>query len=431
MLIKKVRRPTRSVCLVMALCLLPLQASADVKTITATGEHRMGTYDTLPEAQRLALVTAKSLALEQAVAYLDTISAVKQLGLNREELRAYSVGLLEFRQYPSQTTSDESATTVSVPVTVVLDPDVVTHQLDGLVQNERAKTELMRIRDKIDAYQKELDSDRERLTTSKDKDEAKLVLQHRSDILGLIDTEEQLARTWTSLLGARMGEQHESRTKQESRAHKKEQSGTPDNAEEHRKKGALLTQQGKYDEALVEFRQALRMMPDLDRAHLGIGAALQGKGDLDGAIAEYRILLKRHPNDPGAHNNLGTALQQKGDVAAAIAEYRVALQFQPDDALTHFNLGTALSTKGQAEEAVGEYRTAIRLNPDLVQAYFDLGSLLKNTDQTREAIDAFREFVRRAPNTSANQPLIEQAQAYLEKAREKRHDRGDRQNSGS
>ena len=426
-----VRHATRSSWWVIAFCLMPLYASADVHTITATGEYRTGAYDTLPEAQRLALVSAKSLALEQAVAYLDTVAAVKQLGLNREELRAYSVGLLDIRQYPSQTTSVEALRTVSVPVTIVVDPAVIPHQLGRLMQNERAKTELMRIRDKLDGYQKELATAQERLATTKDAAEAKLFLQHRSDILGLIDTEEQFAHTWMSLLGAREREQHEDRAKQETRTQKKELAGTPDNAEEHRKKGGLLNKQGNYDAALAEFRQALRIMPDLDRAHLGIGAALQGKGDVDGAIAEYRSLLARHPNDPDTHNNLGTALQQKGDVAPAIAEYRTALQFQPDDALTHFNLGTALSTKGQVEEAVGEYRTAIRLNPDLVQAYFDLGSLLKDTDQAREAIDAFREYVRRALNTPGNTPLIEQAQAYLEKARERRRERDGPQGAGN
>jgi tetratricopeptide (TPR) repeat protein len=388
-------------------------------------------YDTLPEARRLAYVTAKSLVLDQAVAYLQTVSAVKQLGLNREELRAYSVGLLEIREYPSRTTTAEAVTTVSVPVSIVLDPVVVTHQLDSLMRNERAKTELMRTRDKLDGYRKELETDQQRLATSKDSDDVQPVLRHRTDILRMIDTEEQLAHTWTSLLGVLEARHPEVRAKLESRAQKKESPGTPDNAEEHRKKGALLVQQGNYDEALTEFRVALRLMPDLDRAHLGLGAALQGKGDIEGAIAEYRTLLKLHPDDPAAHNNLGSVLQRKGDVGAAIAEYRAALQSQPDDALTHFNLGTALSTNGKVEDAIGEYRTAIRLNPDLMEAYFDLGSLLKENNQTREAVDAFREYVRRAPNTSANKPLIEQAQEFLEQSRERRRDSGGRQGSGS
>lgn len=417
-----VRRPTHSFWLVISFCLLPLHAFAGAQTITATGEYRMGEHDTLSEARRLALVTAKSLALEQAAAYLDTVSAVKQLSLNREELRAYSVGLLDIRKYPGQATSAEATTTVLIPVTIVIDPAVVTHQLESLMRNERAKTELTRIRDKIDAYRKELEADQQRLATSKDRDEVQLVLQHRGDILNLIDTEEQFAHTWTSLLSDRETRHPEGRAKQETRAQKNEPPGTPDNAEEHRKKGALLTQQGHYDEAIAEFRLALRLMPDLDGAHLGLGAALQGKGDLEGAIAEYRALLKQHPNDPAAHNNLGSALQRKGDVAAAIEEYRTAIQSRPEDALTHFNLGTALSTNGQVDDAIVEYRTAIRLNPDLVEAYFDLGNLLKDTNQTREAAQTFREYVRRAPNTPANQPWIEQAQTFLETVRERRHD---------
>ena len=425
------RCPTHLIWLVISFCLLPAYAAANVQTITATGEYRMGAYDTFPVAQRLALLTAKSLALEQTVTYLTTVSGVKQLGLNREELRAYGVGLLDIGKYPSKTTSIEGVTTVSVPVAIVLDPDIVARQLDRLMQNERVKTELMQIRDKLDAYRKELESDHERLSTSKDKEDTKLVLQHRDDILGMIDTEEQFAHTWTSLLGVPKREHPEGHAKQETRAQRKDQPGTPDNAEEHRKKGVLLTQQGNYDAALAEFRLALRIMPDLDRAHLGLGAALQGKGDLDGAITEYRTVLARHPNDPDAHNNLGSALQQKGDVAAAISEYRTALHYHPDDALTHFNLGTALSTKGQVEEAIKEYRTAIRLYPDLLQAYFDLASLLKDNDKTPEAIDAFREYLKRAPDTPANRPWIEQAEAYLEKARERHHERGDQQNSGS
>ncbi|HEY6085226.1 MAG TPA: tetratricopeptide repeat protein [Nitrospira sp.] len=418
--------------LLIPICLFSTYTFAEIHTVTATGEYRMAEHDTPADAQRLASVAAKSLILKQTIDYLDTVAAVKQLGLNQDELRAYTVGLLEIKQYPGQTTTTEAIATVSVPVKTLFDPAVVTRQLDSLMHNERAKTELTRIRDKIDAYQKELEHDRQRLATSKDDGDRKVILQHRRDVLGLIDTEEQFARTWTSLLGAREAKVTEGQsTQQDTRVQKKALPRTPDNAEEHRKKGGQLTQEGRYDEALAEFRLALRLMPELDRAHLGLGAALQGKGDLDGAIVEYRALLKRHPNDPDVHNNLGSALQLQGNVADAIREYRTAIDIQPNDALTHFNLGTALSTNGQVKEAIEEYRTAIRLNPDLVQAYFDLGSLLKDNDQTRDAVDAFRDYVRRAPDTAANRPWLEQARAYLDKIREQRHDRDGRQGPGS
>ena len=422
--------PSQACWVLLASCLLPLQAVADTHTLTATGEHQLGKYDTLPEAQRLAAATAKAAVLEQAATYLETVSGVNDLGLNRDELRAYIVGLFEIRLYPGQMSEAVGTTTVSAPVSVVLDPAVVTHQIDSLMQNERAKTELMRIRDKLNAYRKELGTGQQRLATITNTSDAKLIREHRRDVLDLIDSEEQLAHTWTSVLGILEAKHPPGGVRHKSDALKHEPPGTPDNGEEHRKKGVRLTQQARYDDALAEFRQALRLMPDLDRAHLGLGAALQGKGDLDGAITEYRTFLQRHVDDPDGHNNLGSVLQRKGELAAAIAEYRTALQARPDNALTHFNLGTALATQGQVEAAATEYRTAIRLNPDLVEAYFDLGGLLKATNQPREAADMFQEYVKRAPATPANKPWIDQATAFLEKRWEKQRETGGPQGSG-
>jgi tetratricopeptide (TPR) repeat protein len=368
------------------------------------------------------------MVLDQVVAYLDTVAALKPLGLNRDELRAYSAGFLVIRQYPSRLGSDETtkATTVSMQVAVPLDVAAVHQQFSDLLEHERAKAELMLIRDKIDDYGKQLNKAVDQLKTIQDMDDARPVLQHRSDVFNLIDTEEQLAHTWVSLLGTRTQQGHTGHSQRETSRSKSKASARPDNAEEHRKKGALLTQEGNYDAALSEFRLALQLLPGLDRAHLGLGAALQGKGDVEGAIAEYRVFLHRHPNDPDGHNNLGSAFQQKGDLPGAIAEYHTALEAQPDDALAHYNLGTALSANGQANEALKEYRTAVRLNPNLIQAYFDLGALLKDLDQRRDAADAFREYLKRAPATPANQPWIEQAQAYLEQAHQSRQERGRR-----
>lgn len=398
-------------------CLLPLQVSAETHTVAATGEYQVGKYDSLPWVRRVALVTAKSLVLEQAVMYLETLSEVKDLGLNRDELRAYSVGLFDVRMYPSQMSESAGGTTVSAPVSLVLDPAMVIQQLNSVMHNERAKTELTRIRDTLDAYRKELETDQQRLVTIVNAGDAKLIRDHRRDVLNLIDSEEQLAHTWTSVLG--LSDATHPTGGKASTSRGSEPVATPDNAEEHRKKGVRFNQQGHYDDALAEFRQALSLMPDLDRAHLGLGASLQGKGDLDGAIAEYRTFLARRADDPDGHNNLGSALQHTGRLTEAIAEYRIALRARPDDPLTHFNLGTALATQGQAEAAATEYRRAIRQNPDLSEAYFNLGGLLKVAGQLREAADMFQEYVKRAPLTTANKPWIDQATAFLEKRRAK------------
>jgi tetratricopeptide (TPR) repeat protein len=422
-------RHTIGLLMLLSLGTTPAAVWAEAHSITATGEYKMGENDSLEDAKRLALLNARTLVVGQAVQYLVDLPDVKQLGLNADELRAYTTGLLEINEYPHETATQGPQTTVSVLVKTVIDPSIVVPQLEQLMRNERAKVELTRARDKIDGYRKDLDAATQRLAAAHERSELQTIAQHRRDLMSFIDTEEQMAHTWSALVGAEEMRRPDTAPGKEASKHKKSQSkpahaGAPDNAEEHRKKGASLNAQGNYDAAIPEFRQALSLMPDLTRAHLGLGEALQGKGDLQGAMAEYKTALSKQPDDPDAHTALGTLLQGKGDLEGAIAEYRTSLRQRPDDALTHFNLGTALAAKGQVEEAVTEYRTAIRLNPDLVEAYFDLGSLLKANAQTKEAADAFREYVKRAPDTPANKKWIEQAQAFLtETGEQRRHER--------
>ncbi len=394
--------------------LLPVTAQADAPTVSATGEYRMGAYDSRADVQRLAFLQAKWLLLDQVATSLHDVPAVKQRGFNREELRAYLPGILQIIEHPLQTTGDGSSAMASVQASAVIDSDEILRRLNPLLVDERAKVGLMQSRDKIETYRKELDADTQRLATNTDPSRLHTLLEYRRETLVLIESEEQVARNWVELADQPASQ----RAAQDERHRKTGQSdpvgaGGPGNAEEHRKRGATLNEQGKYDEAIREFQVALQLMPTLTRAHLGLGAARQGKGDLEGAIAEYRKMLQLPPDDPDAHNNLGTVLQRKGDMDGAIAEYHAALHGQPDDALIHFNLGTALSVKGADDQALAEYRTAVRLRPDLAQGYFYLGTLFKQKRQMREADDAFRTYLKLAPNTPDNQQWIEEAQRFL------------------
>jgi tetratricopeptide (TPR) repeat protein len=287
-------------------------------------------------------------------------------------------------------------------------------RLQYVLGSERAKVGLMQSRDKIDAYRKELDSYTQRLMTE-DSSGVRRLLEYRRETFVLIESEEQVARNWIELAHQPDTEAKGLSSSKGARSHTVAPAmpNTPGNAEEHRKRGAALNDQGQYDEAIREFQIALKLVPTLVRAHLGLGAAKQGKGDLEGAIAEYRTVLRVQPHDSDAHNNLGTVLQQKGDMEGAIAEYRLALQGQPDDPLIHFNLGTALSVKGVEEQALTEYRTTVRLRPDFAPAYFYLGTILKQRRQMREAAEAFRNYLKLAQTTTDQEKWIEEAQRFL------------------
>ncbi len=143
---------------------------------------------------------------------------------------------------------------------------------------------------------------------------------------------------------------------------------------------------GRWDEAVAEYRTAIRLQPDDAGAHNNLGNALADQGKLDEAVAAYRTAIRLQPDDAGAHHNLGTALEGQGKVDEAVAEFRTAIRLQPDLAEAHSNLGTALMAQGKVDEAVAEFRTAIRLQPDNAEAHNSLGNALLDQGKVDEAV---------------------------------------------
>jgi tetratricopeptide (TPR) repeat protein len=164
-------------------------------------------------------------------------------------------------------------------------------------------------------------------------------------------------------------------------------------AEAHCSLGAALYDKGHLDAAIAESREAIRLKHDYAEAHSNLGAALYDKGQRDAAIAEYREALRLKKDLASAHNNLGRALVDKGRLDEAIPEFHEAIHLE-NDAVAHNNLGAALATKGQIEKAIAAFREAIRLRKDYADAHDNLGMALRDTGQLEEAIAAFREAVR-------------------------------------
>jgi tetratricopeptide (TPR) repeat protein len=59
-------------------------------------------------------------------------------------------------------------------------------------------------------------------------------------------------------------------------------------------------------------------------AHYNRGFAQAEWGKLEEAIAEFRAAIRINPHDAGAHCNLGLALRAQGELAEAIAAFRAA-----------------------------------------------------------------------------------------------------------
>jgi cytochrome c-type biogenesis protein CcmH/NrfG len=133
-----------------------------------------------------------------------------------------------------------------------------------------------------------------------------------------------------------------------------------------------LAQQGKLNEAVSEYEQALQLRPNSVKVYSNLGLAFAKQGDLEAAVASLEKALVLEPDSSEAHLNLGIILIRRKSFREATAHLRTAVQLSIDSAEAHNALGFALASQGEREEAISEYRIALRLNPGYVSAQNNL-----------------------------------------------------------
>jgi tetratricopeptide (TPR) repeat protein len=171
-----------------------------------------------------------------------------------------------------------------------------------------------------------------------------------------------------------------------------------DFAEAHCNYATALLRLERLDEAASHCRIALTARPDLAEAHFCMANILRRQGQLDAAMAEYREAIERKPNHADSHTNLGAMLAARGDIDGAISEYQKALAVKPRSELARNNLGNALAKQGRIDEAIVEFRKAVDIKPSYVDARINLGSALARQGDTDQAIVQYRKALETNPS---------------------------------
>ncbi len=132
--------------------------------------------------------------------------------------------------------------------------------------------------------------------------------------------------------------------------------------------GLALALEGRFDEALGQFLQALAIAPGYAEARISLGVVLKRQGVFDEAEHQFQLVLQQDPDNAKAHNNLGTLDRMHGNIEDAIAHYSAALRADPYYGKAHYNMANALMLQGRLDDAITHYSEAVRLDPELSQA---------------------------------------------------------------
>lgn len=98
----------------------------------------------------------------------------------------------------------------------------------------------------------------------------------------------------------------------------------------------------------------------LANMHVEIGDIYKGLGLHDEAIEEYRKALKLNPSFVDVKTKLGVAYRDKGDTKQAIKELKEAKRLKPGYSVAGINLGITYYSQGKIKEAKREWKDVLK-----------------------------------------------------------------------
>ena len=161
--------------------------------------------------------------------------------------------------------------------------------------------------------------------------------------------------------------------------------GANTSAQDYYNQAKLAAQQGRTDQAIRHYQDAIRVKPDYGQALTGLGALLLMQKRVDEAERLFEKALSIDPNHATAQINLAMIERSRGDVDSALGRLRNVVARNPSYAAAYLNLGSLLASMKQSGEAIQHLSKAVELQPRNAVAHLNLASLYLETDQLGKA----------------------------------------------
>jgi serine/threonine protein kinase len=141
----------------------------------------------------------------------------------------------------------------------------------------------------------------------------------------------------------------------------------------------------RYDDALKQIEQAMRLKSNDQRLYLLRGHVYRKQRKLKESLADYEMAVNLNPEDPRARAFLGSLQRMTGDLSGARENLTYALKLNAHNVEARISLGK-IYEKGKAWMAAQrEYEKCIELVPADERGYVALAVLLIGRDQKDKA----------------------------------------------
>ena len=172
----------------------------------------------------------------------------------------------------------------------------------------------------------------------------------------------------------------------------------PNSALLHNFCGGANAELGRYDVAVIGYKNAVSIQPDYTDAFYNMGAAQKELGQLEEAKLSYETVLKLDAKHSNAWNNLGIIYEEQGSFDKALKSFEKSTLYDKNHIYGHFNKANRLRGDKRFKEAITSYKIVLRINPDFFEANCSLGALFKDQGDFEKAIEHYNKAISTKPD---------------------------------
>lgn len=155
-----------------------------------------------------------------------------------------------------------------------------------------------------------------------------------------------------------------------------------------------LMLEGKIEEAIIKFDEALKLNSNDARSYAGLGAAKGLVQQWQEAIEKVTKGIELAPQDSYITASLGSVYILQNNMPAALELYEKIVKVDPKYAEAQYNLGWFYQREGRFDKAIEAYKNAIRYSPKLAVAHNNLGVCYWDLDRLDNAFAEFTQAVQ-------------------------------------
>jgi arylsulfatase A-like enzyme/Flp pilus assembly protein TadD len=175
-------------------------------------------------------------------------------------------------------------------------------------------------------------------------------------------------------------------------------------------------EEDRYEEAITELREVVRLEPDIASGHLELGRALIHVQRYQEALPVLRTAAEKNPKSGMAHYELGLALIKTGQWEAALPEMQAAVVCTPTSAQLHFYAGAVHLRLKHIPEATAEFESSLKIDPDHFLANLKYGEMLFREGDAAGALPKLSRAAKVDPKSAEAHAFLADAYQQLGQA---------------